>query len=127
MAQEGSRRAIGDKGEGLAVAYLVNNGYRIVQRNFCIRGGEIDIIATKNRQLCFIEVKTRSNDRFGTPAESITWNKRAHLHRAINHFLLQANFEDLQTTGWQIDILEVYLTTAGELEKITHTENYGYE
>lgn len=123
--QENSKRSVGDKGEAYGAAYLCKNGFEIIKQNFCIRGGEIDIIAAKEMQLFFIEVKSRSNNHFGSPAESITWSKRQHMQRAINRFLeTQENFN---YNGFQIDILEVYLHSTGELDYITHIENIGYE
>lgn len=123
--QENSKRSIGDSGEHHAAEYLCKKGFEIIKRNFCIRGGEIDIIALKDMRLFFIEVKARSNDHFGTPAESITWTKLHNMQRAINRFLeTQANFN---YNSFQIDILEVHLDTKGDATHITHLENIGYE
>ena len=56
---------VGDLGEQLAADMLSNSGYRIIKRNFTVRGGEIDIIAIKDGVMHFIEVKTRTGDEFG--------------------------------------------------------------
>ena len=58
--------SFGKKEEDLAVKYLQVQGYKILDRNFRIRGGEIDIIALHNNSFIYVEVKTRSNDKFGT-------------------------------------------------------------
>ena len=72
----------GKKGEGLACQFLQNEGYRIIERNFRIRGGEIDIIALDGETLAYIEVKTRTSYQFGRPEESITLRKLKFLERA---------------------------------------------
>ncbi len=62
----------GAKGEEIAAAFLEKKGYKIIERNFHIRGGEIDIIALDAGILVFIEVKARSTREFGSPLEAIT-------------------------------------------------------
>ena len=62
--------SVGKFGEDLALIYLKRQGYKIIERNFRIRGGEIDIIAQDNNTLVYIEVKTRTSHAFGLPEES---------------------------------------------------------
>ena len=62
---------LGQIGEEAAVIYLKRQGYRIVEQNFRNQLGEIDIIAYEGDTLCFIEVKTRNSDIFGSPFELI--------------------------------------------------------
>ena len=75
----------GEMGEHLAVQYLKKQNYRIVERNFRTRNGEIDIIAVDQAEipqvLCFIEVKTRKTTAFGTPLEAIGYYKLQALLR----------------------------------------------
>ncbi|MCH8158067.1 MAG: YraN family protein, partial [Nitrospinae bacterium] len=66
------RLAFGKAGEKAAVAFLKKQGYRILKKNFRTAVGEIDIIAEQGRTVVFIEVKTRSGDKFGHPFEAIT-------------------------------------------------------
>lgn len=73
-------------GEDSAVNFLLNKGYKILERNFRKGYGEIDIIATHNNILVFIEVKTRSQTRFGTPFEAITRSKLKILIRGANYY-----------------------------------------
>ena len=77
-----STKIQGDIGEELACEYLLQNGYKILERNFRIRGGEIDIIALDGGTLVYAEVKTRTSYRFGRPEESITLRKLKFLERA---------------------------------------------
>lgn len=73
----------GELGENLAVEYLKKHGYKILERNFRIRGGEIDIIGIDGDTLVFIEVKTRRSNEFGTPLEAITpWKLRTLIKSA---------------------------------------------
>ena len=67
----GYRKTLGDWGEQVASTYLESQGYEILARNYHSRHGELDLIATKNKGLYFIEVKTRSNHAYGLGEESI--------------------------------------------------------
>lgn len=74
---------VGNKGEYLACEYLKKLGYKILERNYRIRGGEIDIVAIDQDFLVFIEVKTRYTNEFGLPVESMTpWKIKALLKTA---------------------------------------------
>ncbi|KZE76960.1 endonuclease [Paenibacillus jamilae] len=69
------RKAKGAMGEEAAALFLENLGYRILERNWRCRSGEIDLIAKQEHILVFIEVRSRSSSRYGTPAESVTARK----------------------------------------------------
>ena len=69
------KKKVGKIGEDLASDMLESAGYRIIARNFMTREGEIDIIAIKEGVIHFVEVKTRSSDGFGFPADSVTESK----------------------------------------------------
>lgn len=78
-----TKQTIGNYGEDLACQYLKTLGYRILERNYRIRGGEIDIVARDGKSLVFVEVKTRYSHNFGLPQESMTiWKIRALLKTA---------------------------------------------
>ena len=81
------KKNVGDIGEQLAADMLSNDGFRIVTRNYLVRDGEIDIIAIKNGVMHFIEVKTRTGDGFGYPADAVTPNKQKRMRRAANAYL----------------------------------------
>lgn len=73
----------GNYGEEIACKYLQKQGYKILERNFRIRGGEIDIVAKDGDTLVFVEVKTRYSHDYGLPAESMTpWKIKALLKTA---------------------------------------------
>lgn len=78
---------MGDQGEARALAYLQQQGLRLVARNHRIRGGEIDLIMQDGTCLVFVEVRCRNNSRFGGAAASITASKQARLWQAATQFL----------------------------------------
>jgi len=85
----------GAAGEDLAVAELSKRGYRILERNFHGRGGEIDIIAMDNRELVFVEVKTRQNLRFGYPEEAVDRHKITCISRTAQDYWHQKHLRNL--------------------------------
>lgn len=91
-------------GEEKAVEYLIENEYEIVSLNYSTRYGEIDIIATVDNYLCFIEVKTRIGTPFGTAAEAVTASKRAKIINTANLFISGLQTIELQP---RFDIIEV--------------------
>lgn len=82
-------RAKGNFFESIAVQYLQEKNFEILYRNFYIQHGEADIIAKENSTLVFVEVKARTNNKFGAPEESITLKKQNSLRRVADIFILQ--------------------------------------
>ena len=112
------RQHTGRLGEQLAADYLKRNDYDIIDRNFGTRFGEIDIIAKQKNTIIFVEVKTRSGDRFGTPEEAITKDKQKKLRSMAEYFLLNKKpvYEN-----WQIDVIGIEL--CGSRAKLRHLKN----
>ncbi|MBW2466203.1 MAG: YraN family protein [Deltaproteobacteria bacterium] len=81
------QKELGAKGEEIAARYLKNKGYRIIERNYRIRLGEIDIIAEHGQELVFVEVKTRSDVLFGSPFESVTKQKQKQLSKVALDYI----------------------------------------
>lgn len=82
------KRKFGDEGEEIAAKFLEKKGYTIVEKNFLVRQGEIDIIAiSPEKTLVFVEVKTRRNTTFGTPLESISFQKSQKIIAAVERYL----------------------------------------
>ncbi len=77
--KDSRRDDLGKKGEELAVSHLKSLGYKIVERNFRCRLGEIDIIAYHGKTLVFVEVRTRKSCQFGSPLSSVTYRKQKKL------------------------------------------------
>jgi putative endonuclease len=77
-----ARRSLAREGEELACEMLRRRGFRIEDRNFRCRGGEIDVVASRRGTLVFCEVKTRASLRWGEPAESVGHTKQTRLRHA---------------------------------------------
>lgn len=92
---------LGRYGEALALKFLLNKSYKHILSNYCIRGGEIDLIMEKNGILIFVEVKSRWSNAFGLPEEAITWGKKQKLFKCIRTFLAQQK----QYKSWRLDVI----------------------
>ncbi len=114
------RRRLGQRGEQLAVERLTSLGYEIVDRNYRCPRGEIDVVARHAGSWVFVEVRTRRGSRFGTPEESVTPRKRAHLIASAQHYL-QAH--DALESDWRIDAVAIVLTPGGRVERLDIIEN----
>jgi len=88
------KKELGATGENMAVRYLKNLGYQILERNYRIRLGEIDIIAEHGRDLVFIEVKTRSGGLYGSPFDSVTTPKQKQLAKVALEYMSRHNCAD---------------------------------
>lgn len=84
-----THKITGNKGEAIATDYLQKKGYLIIERNWRHKHLEIDIIACNNKKLHFVEVKTRTNTKFGLPEDSIGQAKMNHLKKAAEEYLYQ--------------------------------------
>ena len=84
---------LGKKGEQLAVNYLINKGYKIVERNWRFQKAEIDIIATKDKTLISVEVKTRSTNDFGSPQDFVNIKKIKLMVSAMNEYILNKDLD----------------------------------
>ncbi len=84
----------GKKGEGLAVSYLKKQGYKIIERNYKTKLGEIDIITDCKGCICFIEVRARNNQVFGLPEETILKKKQLQVSKAALAYIKRYKLED---------------------------------
>lgn len=80
------RHLTGRAGELYASSFLESKGYRIIARNLRTPFSEVDIVAVKDETLIFVEVKTRSSQKYGRPIESVTPARIKRLERAIVYF-----------------------------------------
>ena len=113
-------KALGDFGEERAARYLRWKGYRIVERNFRCRQGEIDIIAERRDFLVFVEVKLRKDERFAEAREFVTAAKQRRILAAAQLWLAQHESERQP----RFDVIEIY-APQGERGpvRIEHLEN----
>ena len=84
-----NKRTKGKEYEDLAVSFLVDNGFKILNRNFFTKYGEIDIVALEGDTLVFTEVKYRKDNKKGDPAEAVTFSKQKCIAMAANYYLMK--------------------------------------
>lgn len=91
---KGYKKKLGQWGEELAVKYLLRRGYKVIERHWQKREGEIDIIAFDLQVNClvFIEVKTRTSDSFGIPEESIDQRKKIKLDNITSLYIAETGY-----------------------------------
>jgi len=82
-----TRKGLGPRGEEAGERFLINRGYRILDRNYRAPCGEIDLIALDEKTVVFIEVKTRRSRRFGEPFEAVHPRKRKRITGAALYYL----------------------------------------
>ena len=114
------RQRLGRFGERLAAAHLEAAGYRIVERNFRCREGEIDVIAQRDAVLVFVEVRTRRGDAMGRAVDSLTPLKGARISAAADAYCQQRPASPAER---RIDVIAVDLSPAGQLLSLDHIEN----
>lgn len=88
-------REIGNEAEDHAVHVLTENGYKIIERNYNSRAGEIDIIAEKDGFICFVEVKYRNPRGYGTAIDAITKSKMRKILMTAKRYLLETRQSDV--------------------------------
>lgn len=112
---------LGRLGEDLAAAHLEARGFRLIERNWRCRHGEIDVVAADRASIVFIEVKTRAGERFGHPFEAITPVKLARLRRLA---AMWCEAKGAVAGPLRIDAVAV-LVRPGESAVIEHLEGIG--
>lgn len=101
-----NKKELGNNGEEIASRYLVKKNYKIIDRNFHCKLGEIDIIAKEKDEIVFIEVKTRTSIEYGRPAEAVDYRKQIHIYKTANYYLLKHNLCNIPV---RFDVIEVLL------------------
>jgi putative endonuclease len=114
------RKKTGNLGEKLACEYLVKKDYQILERNYLIRGGEIDIIAQDGDSLVFVEVKTRFSHDYGLPIESITRGKIRSLLKTSLFYIQKINWGN---KPYRLDLVTVDFADNRSNPLVEHIEN----
>ncbi len=114
------RHHLGQRGEDYAAQRLATLGYTIIERNWRCPAGEIDLVAEQRGTLVFVEVRARRGDRLGTPEESITPAKRAHLIAAAQTYLDEHGQSDW---NWRIDLVAIEIGPHDEVRRCEVIEN----
>jgi putative endonuclease len=115
-----SKRETGLMGEKLACEFLGKNGYDIVERNYRCPEGEIDIIARQQDTLVFIEVRTKTSRKYGTPEESITRAKADRLRTLAARY---GQSHNNLPEAWRIDVVAIQMNKDGRASRIEIIEN----
>lgn len=102
---------LGKRGEDLACKFLRKKKYRILHRNYKTKMGQIDIIGFDKDSVCFIEVKTRSSDKFGPPELSITASKERKLSQLALSFIKRYKLTDYPA---RFDVLSIIIDFKGQ-------------
>lgn len=114
------RRILGQKGEDFAALYLLEKGYRIMDRNVRNRNGEIDIIALDGRVLVFVEVRTKKGTAYGTAEESVTHRKRNKLRELA---LLYLQNHAASYPAFRMDVVAIYCPSGELADKSTRIQH----
>ncbi len=117
-----ARHRLGRAGEDLAAAHLVRRGFRILDRNYRTRWGELDIVAFDGRTLAFCEVKSRRDDpRCGAPFEAVHWAKRAQVRKIARSWLANRPARPF-ATAIRFDAIGLTFDRSGRLLALEHLE-----
>ena len=98
------KKLLGNKGERLVEKYLRMQGCKILQRNFRTPFGEADLIILDGDETAFVEVKTRTSDRYGSPAEAVGKEKQGRYYKIAQFYWLQTGEEP----NARFDVAEVF-------------------
>ncbi|QSZ26621.1 YraN family protein [Aceticella autotrophica] len=117
-----NNKIVGNLGEKIAEKILKDSGYKIIDKNFKCSIGEIDIITEKDNNLIFIEVKTRTSIKYGSPSDAVNFYKRNKIIKVAQTFIMlnkkYINF------SIRFDVFEIFLKPSTfELNKINHIKN----
>lgn len=113
-------RKMGMLGEKIASEYLIKEGYTIIEKNFSCKQGEIDIIAKDNdkKELVFLEVKTRTNCKYGNPIDAVDKKKQIHIYNSANYYAYKNKIVNCPI---RFDVVEVNIID-GKV-KVNHIRN----
>ena len=110
---------VGHNFESIAEKYLIENGFKIIKKNFHFgKLGEIDIVAEKGGFLVFCEVKGRNNDHYGTAIESVSYSKQMKLRKAAEGYM---QINKITDKDCRMDLVAIDIVDGKP--QITHLEN----
>jgi len=115
-----TKTSLGKKGEEIAEKFLIDRGFKILEKNFRARFGEIDIIANYKDTLVLVEVKTRHSANFGLPEEAVTYRKIKTIAKVGEYYrAFKENLPDSE----RIDVVAVDFEEDGKLKRVELIEN----
>lgn len=119
MAALFKRKLAGKLGETAACQFLQTKGLRLIEHNYALATGEIDLIMQDKKDIVFIEVRTRSNNRYGTTIESVNYHKQTKLIKTALYYMQKNRL--LYKVNCRFDIIGI--TTTAEGNKIDWVKN----
>jgi putative endonuclease len=108
---EDTSKALGYKGEDLAVRYLRKKGFKVIERNYHCPWGEIDLIAREKDILVFVEIKARSSSEFGLPQEAVDRFKQKKLSQVARAYMAERHLDE--DIAARFDVVAIHLTPSG--------------
>jgi putative endonuclease len=117
------KQKIGELGENIAVRFLVKHGFKILDRNYTKKWGELDVVAEKQNKIHFVEVKSVSRETIGghRPEENMHPSKMKRMSRTIQTYLLSK--KTLDDKEWQVDLLVVYIDLNNKKARVKKIED----
>jgi len=109
------KKLLGREGEDRAARFLTKQGYRILERNYSTRSGEIDLIALHDGAVVFVEVKTRTSDAFGAPELAVTPRKQ---QRMVKTALAYIKYKKLHQVPCRFDVVAISTAAEQDVELI---------
>jgi putative endonuclease len=114
------RKEIGFEGEQIAAKYLKRKGYKIIQKNYRCKLGEIDIIAEQNKTIIFVEVRTKHTEKLGLPQYSVNSAKMGQISKAALWYIKEKKITD---QACRFDVIAITFPSKSDEPKIEHIEN----
>ncbi|MDP2909573.1 MAG: YraN family protein [bacterium] len=109
----------GRAGEEIAKDYLERKGYKIIEQNYKTKYAEIDLVAKKENEMVFIEVRTKKGEDFGTPEETIDKKKMRKLWGNARAYTAWKKWQG----PYRVDAVCIVLKPSGEVDRLNHYEN----
>lgn len=111
------RVGLGRRGESLVATELQKRGFTIITRNWNCAQGEVDLVALRNDEWYFVEVRTRRSNTYGSPEASLIPRKVARMERVARQYLGEHHVKE--DVAWHLSFAAVALSRAGQLQRIT--------
>lgn len=109
------RKMLGKEGEDRAAKFLAKQGYKIIERNYRTRNGEIDLIALHQAELVFVEVKTRTSNAYGAPELAVNPRKQQRMIKAALGYI---KYKQLHQMPCRFDVVAINAASEQEVELI---------
>ena len=116
MTLREGKASVGDRGDAIAEAFLRGKKFRILERNFRCKAGEVDIVARDGKTLVFVEVKARKNEAYGPPQLAVTAFKQRQISKAALVWLAKNKMEN---SAARFDVIAI-LMADHEVPQIEH-------